>query len=335
MRSPATSDPHARASAVECSGHADNAAEHAGWAELLDGGKHADPECSTGEAGEAEENEVHPHLCRHARGVPEHDGDDAHAEVAEREELRRAPPLRGLSDDGGTEYSPDRHAPANDPDIDTAAVELSDDEHDEQDQEEALRDLAEGVDEEQRSQPALGEDRGAPARTPLATTSPVSLSVVIAVVLVLTNAVAIATARNVAASMTTTAPIPPRPTARPPSGAPMSRARLALVELAALATVNWSGVTTRGSKATDAGLLICVRIAWAPTTRYAGQIRVPVTASKGVRVIACATLVAISVRRRSQRSTRLPPTGPSRSAATNSTTNKIAVSVPDPLLMNT
>ena len=88
-------------------------------------GKHADPECS--KPGRPERPNIHR--------------------------------CAGLSDDRGTEYSPDRHAPANDPDIDTAAVELSDDEHDEQHQEEALCDLAEGVDEEQRSQPALGEDR--------------------------------------------------------------------------------------------------------------------------------------------------------------------------------
>ena len=117
------------------------------------------PSAAPGSPERPNSTEVHPYLCRHAWGVPEHDGDDAHSEVAEREELRRVPPLRGLSDDGGTEYSPDRHAAANDPDLDSAAVELSDDEHDEQDQEEALRDLADGVDEEQRSQPALGEDR--------------------------------------------------------------------------------------------------------------------------------------------------------------------------------
>ena len=53
-----------------------------------------------------------------------------------------------------------------------------------------------------------------------------------------TNAIANATARNVSPSTTTTASIPATPTTTPPSGDPMRRARLALIEVAALATVN-------------------------------------------------------------------------------------------------
>ena len=53
-----------------------------------------------------------------------------------------------------------------------------------------------------------------------------------------TKAIATATARNVTPSMATTASMPPKPTATPPSGEPINRAKLALIEFAALATVS-------------------------------------------------------------------------------------------------
>ncbi len=150
-----------------------------------------------------------------------------------------------------------------------------------------------------------------------------------------TNQVAPATTTKLIPSATTTPPRPKSSTTTPPSGDPTSRERLSLAAFAALAAISWSGPTSRGRSATFAGLLIRVSVDWTAATRNAGQIRSGVTARSGSSVTAWRRFVTTSVRRRSQRSIRLPAIGPSTTEIASSIRNSAAVSVPDDVSVNT
>jgi hypothetical protein len=91
----------------------------------------------------------------------------------------------------------------------------------------------------------------------------------------------------------------------------------------------------RGSSARLAGLLIRASDASSAATRYAGHSRSGVTASSGRSAAAWTTFVMINVRRRSSRSTMLPPSGPSSTAHASSTTKSAAVAEPEPLSVKT
>ena len=148
-------------------------------------------------------------------------------------------------------------------------------------------------------------------------------------------AIAMATATNDTASIATTASRPPRPTATPPSGAPTRREIDPPAANAALAATSCSSLTTLGSSANDAGLLICLSTACTPATRNTIHTRSAVAASNGSNATACATLVLTMVSRRSHLSATAPPKGPRTTLMISSMRNTTAVLRPDPVVVNT
>ena len=85
-----------------------------------------------------------------AGSVPEDEGDRAHADVASGEQGDRAQPVGVPADEQRAGDRSDRHAAPDQTDLDTAALQLVDHEHDEQHDEESLSDLSEAVDEHER-----------------------------------------------------------------------------------------------------------------------------------------------------------------------------------------
>mgnify|MGYP003382066766 CR=1 FL=1 len=115
----------------------------------------------------------------------------------------------------------------------------------------------------------------------------------------------------------------------------MRRASEPPAAFAAFAAVSCSAGTMRGTSANDAGSFTSRSNPCTAATMNAGHTRSAVTASSGTRQIACSTLVRITVRRRSHRSTKLPPYGPQTMATSNSMTTMAAVARPEPVSMYT